>query len=245
MSGKLWVVPTPIGNLEDITLRALRVLGEVDLILAEDTRTTGVLLRHHGVSRPVRSYHMHNEHRVVEGLVEELRDGSARYALVSDAGMPGISDPGYLLIRECIRCGVDVEVLPGACAAVTALVQSGLPSERFYYAGFLPMKKGRRGRLTELLGLGCSVVIYESCHRVVRLLKEVEDQGGGERAVCVCRELTKLHAESVRGSVSSVLAELSGRERIKGELVVVLSGQEGEVYSVEEEEDSTMDGEAE
>lgn len=220
-TGTLWIVPTPIGNLEDITLRALRVLKEVEVILAEDTRTTRVLLNHYSISTPLRSYHLHNEHARLNQEIEYLL-GGVQMALVSDAGTPGISDPGFLLVREALRHGVKVEVLPGACAAITAVVASGIPCERFIYEGFLPQKKGRATRLKSVIDNPCTSVIYESSHRIVRLLQELEELGQGNRTVALARELTKLHEEVLRGSVSDVLGQLKQRDSIRGEFVLVM-----------------------
>lgn len=216
----LYLVPTPIGNLEDITLRALRILKEADLILAEDTRTTNVLLRHYDIHNALRSYHKFNEHQTVAALVERLKGGET-IALVSDAGTPGISDPGFLLLRECVRVGVDVECLPGATAFVPALVSSGLPCDRFLFEGFLPQKKGRHTRLEALRGQERTVVFYESPHRVVRLLGELEEVFGPCRPCAVCREITKIHEQVVRGTIHEALSHFQENEP-RGEFVVIV-----------------------
>lgn len=220
--GKLYLVPTPIGNLSDITLRALEVLREADVILAEDTRTSGKLLKHYQVGTPMRSFHMHNEHKVVDQVVGELAAG-ATLALISDAGTPGISDPGFLLVRECLKSGVAVECLPGATALIPALVNSGLPSDRFVFEGFLPVKKGRKTRLDQLAGETRTMVFYESPHKLLKTLEHFIEVFGPERQVSVSRELTKLYEETIRGSLEEVLNHFKGRAP-KGELVVVLAG---------------------
>ena len=222
----LYLVPTPIGNLEDITLHAVRLLREVDLILAEDTRTTKKLLTHFDISTPLKSYHAHNEHRSTPALVEQLRPGT-RMALVSDAGTPGISDPGFLLVRACVEAGVRVECLPGATAFVPALVVSGLPCDRFHFEGFLPHKKGRQKRLSYLADLPHTFVLYESPNRLLRCLEALQAHCGSERRAAVCRELSKLHEEVERGTLAELLHRFREREKIKGELVVVVAGKEG------------------
>lgn len=218
--GKLVVVPTPVGNLGDMTPRAIAVLTESHLVLAEDTRTTGKLLRHFGVDTPLKSFHQHNEHRSVEGVVDQLKAGQT-VALCSDAGTPGISDPGFLLVRACVDAGVNVECLPGATAFVPALVTSGLPCDRFYFEGFLPHKKGRQKRLSALIDMPCTVVLYESPHRVAKLLEQLSDLGAGTRSVALCREISKLHEETVRGSVDELRNHLANHAP-RGEYVVVL-----------------------
>lgn len=218
--GKLIVVPTPVGNLGDMTPRALEVLKEVSVVLAEDTRTTGKLLRHFGVETPLKAFHQHNEHRALEGVVGQLRAGMA-FALCSDAGTPGISDPGFLLVRACVDAGIDVLCLPGATAFVPALVTSGLPCDRFYFEGFLPHKKGRQKRLTALLEMPCTVVLYESPHRVAKLLGQLDDLGAGQRIVALSREISKLHEETLRGTVLELKAHLASHPP-RGEYVVVL-----------------------
>ena len=222
--GTLYVVPTPVGNLEDISARALRLLREADLILAEDTRTSGNLLRHFDIRRPMQSFHKFNEHQVVSNIVARLQGGE-QMALVSDAGTPGISDPGYLLVREAIKQGVEVITLPGPTAFVPALVSSGLPCDKFCFEGFLPQKKGRMSRLEQLRTEPRTMVFYESPHRVVRLLEQLAEVFGTERPVSVCREISKVHEESVRGSVTEVLAHFQETEP-RGEFVVVVGGME-------------------
>ncbi|MBP5360533.1 MAG: 16S rRNA (cytidine(1402)-2'-O)-methyltransferase [Bacteroidaceae bacterium] len=216
----LYIVPTPIGNLEDITLRALRVLKEADVILAEDTRTSSVLLKHYDIHRPMLSYHKFNEHKAVAALVERLKSGETM-ALVSDAGTPGISDPGFLLARECVKRGVEVVCLPGATALVPALVASGLPCDRFVFEGFLPQKKGRQTRLQQLAAEQRTVVLYESPYRVVKTLTQMAEVMGGERPVAVCREISKVHEQVVRGTVSEALTYFQTNEP-RGEFVIII-----------------------
>jgi len=220
--GRLDIVPTPIGNLKDITERALEVLRSADLILAEDTRTTGNLLRHYSIDRPLRAFHLHNEHRAVNAIVEQIKSGM-NYALCSDAGTPAISDPGFLLVRACVEAGVDVSCLPGATAFVPALVVSGLPCDRFVFEGFLPHKKGRQKRLQVLLEDERTVVFYESPHRIIKLLNELVKYECSERRIALCRELTKLHEEIFRGTVSDALSHFDEKAP-RGEFVVVLAG---------------------
>ena len=220
--GTLYVVPTPVGNLEDVTARALRVLREADLVLAEDTRTSGNLLRHFDIHRPMLSFHKFNEHQVVTNIVSRLQGGETM-ALVSDAGTPGISDPGYLLVREAIKAGVEVITLPGPTAFVPALVSSGLPCDKFCFEGFLPQKKGRMSRLEELKAEPRTMIFYESPHRVVRLLEQLAEVFGSERPVSVCREISKIHEESVRGTVAEALAHFMETEP-RGEFVIVVGG---------------------
>ena len=216
----LYIVPTPVGNLEDITLRALRVLKEADLILAEDTRTSSVLLKHYDIHRPLQSYHKFNEHKAVDALVEQLKGGETM-ALVSDAGTPGISDPGFLLARECVRAGVEVQCLPGATAFVPALVASGLPCDKFVFEGFLPQKKGRMTRLQQLSTEDRTIVLYESPYRVVKTLEQLAEVMGPDRQVAVCREISKVHEQTVRGTLSEALAHF--REHApKGEFVIII-----------------------
>lgn len=222
MPGKLYVVPTPIGNLEDITLRARRVLGEVELVLAEDTRVSGQLLAHLGIDRPLRSFHAHNEHHVLQGVVDRLKAGAV-FALVSDAGTPGISDPGFLLVRACLEAGVPVETLPGPTAFVPALVSSGLPCDRFVFEGFLPVKKGRRTRLQLLAAEQRTIVLYESPHRIERTLRELAEVMGGERRAAVARELSKLHEEVRRGTLAELAAHFAGTAA-RGEIVLCVAG---------------------
>lgn len=221
---KLYLVPTPVGNLGDMTYRGVEVLKSVDLILAEDTRTSRVLLQHYGITTPLQSYHIFNEHQTVASLVERLLSGTT-IAVVTDAGTPGISDPGFLLVREAVKAGVDVECLPGATAFVPALVQSGLPCDRFVFLGFLPHKKGRQTAIKALADERRTMVIYESPYRLVKLLEELHDVLGEERQVSVSREISKLHAETVRGTLSKVLAHYAVAE-VKGEIVLVVAGKE-------------------
>lgn len=222
MSTALYLVPTPIGNLEDITLRALNVLKSVNIILAEDTRTSGVLLRHYDIHQPLYSYHIHNEHQVVQRWVERMLAGES-LALITDAGTPGISDPGFLLVRAALEAGVQVECLPGATAFIPALVKSGLPADKFVFEGFLPHKKGRQTRLQLLLEDTRSVVLYESPHRLMKLLEQVKELAGPERRVSVSRELTKIYEETITGTVEEVIAHFA-EGKVKGEIVVVLEG---------------------
>jgi len=226
-------VPTPVGNLEDITHRALRILKEADLVLAEDTRTSGNLLRHFDIHVPMQSYHKFNEHQTVQHVVERLKGGET-VAVVSDAGTPGISDPGFLVAREAIKAGIEVITLPGATAFVPALVSSGLPCEKFCFEGFLPQKKGRATRLEALQNESRTIIFYESPHRVVKTLAQFIEYFGSERPVSVCREISKLHEESVRGTLEEVLAHFQENEP-RGEFVIVLGGCEEE--SKKEKED--------
>jgi 16S rRNA (cytidine1402-2'-O)-methyltransferase len=219
---QLYLVPTPIGNLGDITFRAVEVLKNVDLVLAEDTRTSGSLFKKYDIKAKMKSFHIHNEHKTILNIIEQLNEG-VRMALVSDAGTPGISDPGYLLVREALAAGIKVEVLPGATAFVPALVKSGFPTDRFVFEGFLPHKKGRQTRLQLLAEETRTIILYESPHRLLKLLEQVKDIFGTERQVSVSRELTKLHEETVNGSITSVLASFSER-KVKGEIVVVIEG---------------------
>lgn len=219
---KLYLVPTPIGNLEDITLRAIRILKEADLILAEDTRTSKVLLNHFDIQTPLQSYHMHNEHQLVGRLVEKINAGLS-VALISDAGTPGISDPGFLLVRACIQAGVETECLPGATAFVPALVQSGLPCDRFVFEGFLPVKKGRQTRLEALKNETRTMVFYESPHKLIKTLSDFETFFGGERQLSVSREISKKFEETRRGSLSEVLIYFREKQ-IRGEFVLVVAG---------------------
>jgi 16S rRNA (cytidine1402-2'-O)-methyltransferase len=221
-NGRLWLVPTPIGNLEDITLRAMRILAEADAVIAEDTRTSGKLLQHLGIKRPFIAFHAHNEHQVTDRIVERLQAGE-RLALVTDAGTPGISDPGFLLVRAAVQAGIPVETLPGPTAFVPALVNSGLPCDRFTFEGFLPVKKGRRTRITELATERRTMVFYESPHRIVRTLQELADTFGPERPAGISRELSKLHEETLRGSLSELAAHF-GQHAPKGEFVLCVAG---------------------
>lgn len=219
---KLYIVPTPIGNLEDITLRAINVLREVDFILAEDTRTTSHLLRHLGIEKPMHSHHKFNEHATVGRVAEAIAQGK-NVALVSDAGTPGISDPGFLLVRRCVEEGIDVVTLPGATALIPAVVQSGFPCDRFCFEGFLPQKKGRMKRLEELSTETRTLVLYESPYRVVKCLEQLAETFGAERRVAVVREITKKFEESVRGTIAEVIDHFRENEP-KGEFVIVVEG---------------------
>ena len=220
--GTLYLVPTPVCNLEDITYRALRILKEADLILAEDTRTSGILLKHFEIKNAMLSYHKFNEHQTVDRVVERLRAGDT-VAVVSDAGTPGISDPGFLVAREAIRAGIEVVTLPGATAFVPALVSSGLPCDRFCFEGFLPQKKGRQSRLEALRDEMRTMIFYESPHRVVKALTQFVEVFGPDRPVSVCREISKIHEESVRGSLQEVLDYFQSNEP-RGEFVIVVGG---------------------
>ena len=220
---KLYVVPTPIGNLDDITLRAVRVLSDVDLILAEDTRTTQVLLRHLGIEKRMWSHHKFNEHSAVEAVARTIESGEA-VALVSDAGTPGISDPGFLLVRTCLEHGIEIETLPGATAFVPALVDSGFPCDRFCFEGFLPAKKGRTNRLLQLADEERTMIFYESPYRLTKTLEQFAGVFGPERPVSVSRELTKKFEQTVRGTLAEVAAHFAAHEP-KGEIVVVLGGR--------------------
>ena len=219
---KLFVIPTPVGNLEDITFRAIRMLREVDLILAEDTRKTGILLKHYEIQNRIRSHHKFNEHQTVEHFAERIKAGE-NIALVSEAGTPGISDPGFLLVRACILKGVEVECLPGATACIPALVISGLPNDRFYFEGFLPVKKGRRARLLEIAAEQRTGVIYESPFRLVKTLTQLSETCGSDRNVSVSRELSKRFEETVRGTLEEAVHHFSANEP-KGEFVIILEG---------------------
>lgn len=221
---KLYIVPTPVGNLEDITLRALRVLKGVDCILAEDTRTSGILLKHYDIKAKLQPHHKFNEHKTIESIAQRIKGGE-NIALISDAGTPGISDPGFLLSRQCAKEGVEVECLPGATAFVPALVVSGLPCDRFCFEGFLPQKKGRVSRLTQLSTEERTTIFYESPYRVVKLLTQISEIFGPERECAVCREISKLHEEAVRGTVADVLAHFTTHEP-KGEFVVIIAGKQ-------------------
>ena len=221
--GQLFIVPTPIGNLEDMTLRAIRILKEVDLILAEDTRTSGKLLKHFEIGTHMHSHHMHNEHKTVENLISRLKAGET-IALISDAGTPAISDPGFLLTRACVENGITVECLPGATAFVPALVNSGLPNDKFIFEGFLPDKKGRQTRYLALAEESRTIILYVSPHKLVKTLAEFITYFGEDRQICVSRELSKLHEENVRGTVREVLTHFE-KKPPKGEIVVVVGGK--------------------
>lgn len=218
----LTLVPTPIGNLDDITVRAQKVLADVDAVVAEDTRVSGRLLQHLGITRPLISFHAHNEHRMVDQLVQRMGAGE-RFALISDAGTPGISDPGFLLVRAALDAGISVECLPGATAFVPALVNSGLPCDRFVFEGFLPVKKGRRTRLEELRTEERTMVLYESPHRVLRSLQDLAKVLGTDRRASVSRELSKLHEETIRGTLAELVAHFTAKGP-RGEFVLVLAG---------------------
>ncbi len=221
--GKLYLVPTPIGNLEDMTLRAIRVLKEVDVILAEDTRTSGKLLQHFEIKTPMQSHHMHNEHKTVDNLVQRLQAGETM-ALISDAGTPAISDPGFLLTRACVTNMIAVDCLPGATAFVPALVNSGFPNDKFIFEGFLPVKKGRQTRLKFLADETRTMIFYESPHKLLKTLGNFIEYFGASRAVSVSRELTKLYEETVRGTAAEVLAHYTNKPP-KGEIVIVVAGK--------------------
>ncbi|NPA43140.1 MAG: 16S rRNA (cytidine(1402)-2'-O)-methyltransferase [Chlorobi bacterium] len=223
MSGKLYIVPTPIGNLKDITLRALEVLEGADVILAEDTRVSGKLLKHFGIDTPVSAFHQHNEHKRLESVMDMLEAGK-RVAVITDAGTPGISDPGFLVVREALRRGIPVEVLPGPTALIPALVASGLPSERFVFEGFLPVKKGRQTRLTRLEDETRTMIFYEAPHRLVKTLHALADHLGPDRPAAVVRELTKKFEEIRRGTLSELAAHYESRPP-KGEIVIVVGGK--------------------
>ena len=233
---KLYVVPTPIGNLEDITLRAINVLKEVDFILAEDTRTTSHLLRHLGIEKPMHSHHKFNEHATVGRVAEAINNGRD-VALVSDAGTPGISDPGFLLVRKCVEEGIEVVTLPGATALIPAVVQSGFPCDRFCFEGFLPQKKGRMKRLEELSSETRTIIFYESPYRVVKCLEQIAETFGAERRVAVVREITKKFEETVRGTVIEAIAHFKAHEP-KGEFVIVVEGYDPKAERSADNEDS-------
>lgn len=220
---KLYLIPTPIGNLEDITLRAIRILKEVDLVLAEDTRTSKPLMKHFEISTPLQSHHLFNEHAKVEEVVNQIKSGIT-IALITDAGTPGISDPGFLLVRECIKNAIEVETLPGATAFVPALVNSGLPSERFCFEGFLPHKKGRQTKLESLVEEERTMIFYESPHRLIKTLTSFSEYFGKERKASISRELTKMFEENKRGTLEELIAYFSSKS-IKGEIVIVVGGK--------------------
>ncbi|HCW06255.1 MAG TPA: 16S rRNA (cytidine(1402)-2'-O)-methyltransferase [Cytophagales bacterium] len=220
----LYVVPTPIGNLGDITLRSLEILKTVDSILAEDTRTSGILLKHYQITKPLHSFHIFNEHKALNSVINKLKGGEVM-ALVSDAGTPGISDPGFLLVRECLKNNIAIECLPGATAFVPALVKSGFPTDRFVFEGFLPHKKGRQTLLKQLAEEERTIIFYESPHRLVKTLEQMSEFFGGERLVSVSRELTKLYEETFTGTLAEVTMHFKSKE-VKGEIVLVVKGKE-------------------
>ena len=217
---KLYIVPTPIGNLEDMTLRGIRILKEVDLVLAEDTRTSGKLLKHFDVQTSLRSYHMHNEHKIVESLVKEMQSGQT-FALITDAGTPAISDPGYLLVHACIQNGIEVECLPGATAFVPALVCSGLPANEFYFVGFLPVKKGRQKKLTQLANEKKTIILYESPHKLLKTLNDLKEYFGENCRISVSRELSKLYEQHIRGTITESIQHFE-KQAPKGEFVLTI-----------------------
>ena len=222
LMGKLYVVPTPVGNLEDMTFRAIRILKEADLVLAEDTRTSGILLKHFEIKNAMQSHHKFNEHKTVESVVNRIKGGET-VALISDAGTPGISDPGFLVVRECVRNGIEVQCLPGATAFVPALVASGLPNEKFCFEGFLPQKKGRMTRLKGLAEECRTMVFYESPHRLVKALTQFAEYFGSERQASVSREISKIHEETVRGTLTELIEHFTANEP-RGEIVIVVAG---------------------
>ena len=217
----LYLVPTPIGNLEDITLRAIRILKEVDLILAEDTRVTRKLCEKFEINTPLESFHTHNEHQKLTSIADKLENG-IEIALVTDAGTPGISDPGYLLAREAIRREVELTCLPGPTAVIPAMVMSGIPCDKFFFEGFLPHKKGKQSRIDFLLNLDTAFVLYESPHRIIKTLHKILERAGEDRPCCVIREISKIHEEQIRGSITEVIADLEKRNSIKGEIVIII-----------------------
>lgn len=219
----LYFIPTPIGNLEDITHRALRILSEADIILAEDTRTTGKLLNHYSISTQMQSFHSHNEHKRVDAIIEQLQSGK-NIALVSDAGTPGISDPGFLLSRACNNAGIEMTCLPGATALIPALVMSGLPCDKFFFDGFLPQKKGKKTRLEYLLGLPVTFVFYESPYRVVKTLEMIKSLTDQNRVISICREISKLYEEVITLPLSELLPLMQEKSNLKGEFVIVVEG---------------------
>ena len=223
--GKLYIVPTPIGNLEDITLRAIRVLKEVEFVLAEDTRTSRKLFAHYDIHTSLVAYHMHNEHQKVQQYVERIQAGGDA-ALISDAGTPAISDPGFLLVRACVDAGLEVECLPGATALIPALVNSALPADRFVFEGFLPHKKGRQTRLKELAENKYSFILYESPHRLLKTLKQLAEVLGAERKAAVSRELSKIYEENARGTLAELITHFAEKQ-VKGEIVIVVEGKKG------------------
>lgn len=222
MAGRLFLVPTPIGNLKDMTFRAIETLKESDLILAEDTRNSGILLKHYEISTPMRSYHAHNEHKVTEEIIQQLKDGKT-FSLITDAGSPGISDPGYLLAKACVENGIEVIAIPGATAFVPALTVSGLISNEFVFVGFLPVKKGRQTKLNELKEEKRTLIFYESPHKIARTLKDLAESFGAERKASLSREITKKFEETLRGTLEE-LYKISQERNLKGEMVLVVEG---------------------
>lgn len=222
----LYIVPTPVGNMEDMTFRAIRVLNEADLILAEDTRTSSVLMKHYDIKTHLVSHHKFNEHQTSSGIVDKLKSGMT-IALISDAGTPGISDPGFFLVREAVEAGIEVQCLPGATAFVPAIVSSGLPDDRFCFEGFLPQKKGRMSKLEALADEHRTMIFYESPYRLVKALQQMGEVFGIDRRVSVCREISKVHEESVRGTIEEVIAHFTATEP-KGEIVIVVAGKPDE-----------------
>ncbi|HUS86094.1 MAG TPA: 16S rRNA (cytidine(1402)-2'-O)-methyltransferase [Bacteroidales bacterium] len=220
---RLFIVPTPIGNLKDITLRALDILKDVDIILAEDTRKTRILLDHYQIKTRLRSHHKFNEHGAVTGVVNEINEGKSA-ALVTDAGTPGISDPGYLLVRACLEKEIEVETLPGATAFIPALINSGIPCDRFCFEGFIPQKKGRQKKINSIAREERTIVLYESPHRLIKTLTQLAEKLGNERKASVSRELTKIHEENVRGSLADIVSHFKDRT-IKGEIVIIIEGE--------------------
>ena len=219
---KLIVIPTPIGNLEDITLRAIRLLKEVDFVIAEDTRVSGFLLKHLNLNKTLISFHNQNEHKTLSSIIEKIKSATS-VALVSDAGTPAISDPGFLLVRECISQDIEVECLPGPTAFIPALVNSGLPCDSFYFEGFLPQKKGRKSRLNYLSKVDCTFILYESPFRLIKTLEQLSEHLGLERRASVSRELSKLHEENKRGTIKELINHFSSKT-VKGEIVIVIEG---------------------
>lgn len=236
--GTLYIVPTPVGNMEDMTMRALRVLKEADLILAEDTRTSGILLKHFEISNKLMSHHKFNEHGTSASVVQRLLAG-ANVALVSDAGTPGISDPGFFLVREAVRAGITVTTLPGATAFVPALVSSGLPCDRFVFEGFLPPKKGRQTRLEGLAQESRTIVFYESPYRLLKTLQQLAEVFGGERQASVCREISKIHEESVRGTLDELVAHFTQNEP-RGEIVLVVAGADAKKMKTDKQKNQVI-----
>ena len=232
--GMLYIIPTPVGNLEDVTLRAIRLLKEADFVLAEDTRTSSKLMKHLEIQVPMYSYHKFNEHKSVGSLVERIKDAQSHVALISDAGTPGISDPGFLLVREAVRCGVEVQCLPGATAFVPALVSSGLPCDKFVFEGFLPQKKGRQTRLNFLKQEQRTIVFYESPYRVLKTLTQLSEVFGPERPAAAVREISKLHEECLRGTLAELVAHFTKNEP-RGEFVLLVGGEDCGAVTNEQE----------